>query len=69
MQPQDLPEPATRLWHGWPVDELVRHLDTDLNLGLSPVAATDALARHGPNALPEIPARGLGRMVAGQHAD
>ncbi len=69
MQPQDLPEPATRLWHGWPVDELVRHLDTDLNLGLSPVAATDALARHGPNALPEIPARGLGRMVAGQLAD
>ncbi|MBL8929819.1 MAG: cation-translocating P-type ATPase [Kineosporiaceae bacterium] len=63
------PPASPEHWHGWPVEELARHLSTDLASGLEPRAASAALERHGPNALPEIPARGLARMVLDQLAD
>jgi len=56
-------------WHEWPVDDLARHLDTDLSTGLTPGSAAEALTRHGPNALPEGRRRSLARMIVDQFAD
>src|SRR5690606_36068106 len=39
-------------WHGLPVEEVVRRLDSDRERGLSPDEAGRRLERYGPNELP-----------------
>ena len=54
------------VWHALPVAQVVRHFDLDARQGLSAGALRARQAQHGPNALPEPPARPLWRMVAHQ---
>jgi Ca2+-transporting ATPase len=44
-------------WHALDAEEVLRRLDADTRLGLSAHQARQRLGRHGPNALPEPPAR------------
>ena len=60
---------AARQWYGGSVAELAGRLGTEVSTGLSPEAAGAALARHGPNELPEGERRGLVRMAVDQLTD
>jgi len=54
------------VWHALPVAQVLRHFDLDAQQGLCGDEALARQARHGPNALPEAPARPLWRTFARQ---
>ena len=58
-----------RDWHRWSIDDLTRHLETDLRSGLDAAQAARALEAHGLNALPEGTGRSIARMMFDQFAD
>jgi magnesium-transporting ATPase (P-type) len=59
----DHPDP---LWHALPVEQVLGHFDLDPQRGLLAHQVQRAQARHGPNALPEPPAKPLWRTFARQ---
>lgn len=54
------------VWHSLPVEQVLRHFELDPGRGLDAGAVQLALARHGPNALPEPPPKPLWRTFVRQ---
>src|SRR5262245_52633567 len=68
---QDMPDRSTQAaeavaWHALPVDEVARTLQTGIERGLPAETASDRLAEHGPNRLPEARTAGPLRRFLSQ---
>jgi magnesium-transporting ATPase (P-type) len=62
----DAPLNSEPVWHALQAEEVLRHFGTDPSRGLGTSGLQQALARHGPNALPEAPPKPLWRSFARQ---
>ncbi len=58
--------PAPQPWHALAAEALLQALGSDARLGLDASTAARAMARHGPNTLPEPPARPRWRQLLRQ---
>lgn len=53
-------------WHSLPIDQVAKHLDVDIALGLSGKEAKERFEKHGPNELPGKKRRSLFSIVLHQ---
>lgn len=59
-------EPTNPVGHALPAEYLLRHFELDPRRGLDAGVVCSAQARHGPNALPEVPPKALCRTFVRQ---
>lgn len=68
LAPSNHAEETTRGWHATPIEDALRELGTDPDLGLSADDARDRLSIHGPNELRRIAGTPWYRVLARQFA-
>jgi P-type Ca2+ transporter type 2C len=63
------PQASTTAWHGLAVDDVVAHLDTDLECGLTSAVAAERLQTYGPNVLQKEAKASIGAIALAQVRD